>query len=215
MPIRSAASSITVVTRNITSFVIVLLALPLMVRGCATCTLRSSSGLASSPCDPCLAKTMTNAAAALAANPRCCALQCWLKWGIFVLLAGAVLVSALLLFLTTPETKNVPLEQVSEVRGRLVCVLRGCCRCQVCRSAPRHAASRRPIASALSVPSVRCLNCCCLCPQLIESHWLWRRIGAVSTRSSSVQAQVPRCQSDASVMLDDVLGRAGSALRVP
>lgn len=31
MPIRSAASSLTVVTRNITSFVIVLLALPLMV----------------------------------------------------------------------------------------------------------------------------------------------------------------------------------------
>lgn len=31
MPIRSAASSITVVTRNLTSFVIVLLALPLMV----------------------------------------------------------------------------------------------------------------------------------------------------------------------------------------
>lgn len=51
--------------------------------------------------------------------------QCWLKWGVFVLLAGGVLLSALLLFFTTPETKNVPLEQVSEVRGRLACMCAG------------------------------------------------------------------------------------------
>lgn len=55
-------------------------------------------------------------------------LQCWLKYGIFFLLAGAVLVSAVLLFVMTPETKNVPLEQVSQVSGLAasLCVPMGC-----------------------------------------------------------------------------------------
>lgn len=53
----------------------------------------------------------------IATAALCCwlLLQCWLKYGIFFLLAGGVLVSALLLFIATPETKNIPLEQVSEV----------------------------------------------------------------------------------------------------
>jgi hypothetical protein len=46
-----------------------------------------------------------------------------LKYGIFFLLAGAVLVSAVLLFVMTPETKNVPLEQVSQVSGLPGCQL--------------------------------------------------------------------------------------------